>query len=772
MKIKEISITRYGPLPPTRQAPLNNFNLFFGKNEDGKTLTIDALVKLLLGQNIRDFEHIDRVDENPEGYVIIEDEKGNEIKLPEKGNLTKISGLTPSECCNIFIIRNSNLSIARESDFYTNITDRLTGLRTADISKIKDSLREIGRITPSGIFRDIKTEKLKTRIDKAKSLVKTISNLSEEIKKEGYDKLEEESAKHREEIGAIKQKIESLEDARKRERYEKGKVALDKLKDALKKLKNLDIYDENDERSWRDSERDIKFYDDEKVKLLDELNVKEIDFKEIRGELRKKEQDFQVIEERKRKLDDIKPEVQNYEIKSGELASKEGKSQFFTYIGISSVILFGISLFGIIFRPSLLFYILAVLFSILTIISGILKFQFVRDKAWLAGVFERNKLKLSKLELFAENIEETLLNIQKFDEEYSRTVGELGKIETDGQILDGKIQELKNNRIPDMEKKIKFAREEIDSIKRKSKEESLQEYTKKLKLKQKHKDVIGEQKSFLNSLFEEKSELIEENISYWDKELADLEKYRDKAKETKYNEKTASELIEREELFEKNLKEITNKMESLHTKMEGLERNSNEILRLGEEYLHCKTSVDLEAIEDKLRLFINESENVKDNALVVLKIFEDIEAEEKEKVSELFVKDSSISKYFNELTHGLYEEVMFDQTKGEIEVKRRDGKLLGAEKLSGCAYDQLYLSIRLALGEKLLKGIKGFFIMDDPFIKADPDRLQKQIETLKKISKSGWQIMYFSAKGEVWDALKEDIKKGDINTVEMQSIFF
>ena len=95
MKIKEFLIRRYGPLPDSGRIILRDFNLFWGKNENGKTLTIDALVKLLLGHNIRNFEHIDRVEENPEGYVIIEYEKGKEIKLPEKGNLTKVADLTP-----------------------------------------------------------------------------------------------------------------------------------------------------------------------------------------------------------------------------------------------------------------------------------------------------------------------------------------------------------------------------------------------------------------------------------------------------------------------------------------------------------------------------------------------------------------------------------------------------------------------------------------------------------------------------------------------------
>ncbi len=52
--------------------------------------------------------------------------------------------------------------------------------------------------------------------------------------------------------------------------------------------------------------------------------------------------------------------------------------------------------------------------------------------------------------------------------------------------------------------------------------------------------------------------------------------------------------------------------------------------------------------------------------------------------------------------------------------------------------------------------------MDDPFIKADPDRLVAQIETLKTISELGWQIIYFSAKGEIRDALDVDIKNGGV----------
>jgi uncharacterized protein YhaN len=299
----------------------------------------------------------------------------------------------------------------------------------------------------------------------------------------------------------------------------------------------------------------------------------------------------------------------------------------------------------------------------------------------------------------------------------------------------------------------------------------LEEYTEKLKSKWELERSIEEKKSVLKSHFEEKSKKLEENISYWDEEIGDLEKYTDKAKDIKHSETDASKLEKKKQEFEEKLKKINGRMVSLQKEMEEVQRKVNEILRLEEEYLYCTTSVDLEAVKDKLKGFIDENESNKCNVLEIMKIFEEIEAEEKEKISELFGKESPISKYFNEITGGLYEEVKFNQETGEIEVKRRDGKILVAEKLSGGAYDQLYFSIRLALGEKLLKGKKGFFIMDDPFVKADPDRLQRQIETLKKISELGWQVMYFSAKGEINDVFKGDIDSGTINYIKLQGIF-
>jgi DNA repair exonuclease SbcCD ATPase subunit len=744
---------------------------------------------------MKEFQKINRVDEKPEGYIVIEDDKGKEIKLSVKKDLTKTVGLTASECRNIFIIRDSDLSIALESEFYTNMTDRLTGLRTKEIFSIKKKLQELGRLTRAASDSDFSDKKefenIKSRLNNASKLLGEINILEDKIKKEKFDLLEEESVKCKEEIEGVEQEVVALENSRKREEYEKGKGALDKLKEAFEEFRDLKIYNEDDKQLWRDHERDSQKYNKEKEKFSAEVKGIEKEFKNTTKELNGVERDFRIFDERKKKLDEeIRPELKNYEIKSIDLAKKERKNRYFTLMGIISAILLGISLLGVILNtPSWPFYILAILLSILTTISGVFKFQLTKDDAWLAKEFERIKLNLSKFGLDAEDIEGIFSNIlskfgldaediegifsniQKFDDEYRKKSDELQEIKRKKENLEGKVKELRYKKMPDIENKIQGAEENIDEIKIKSGEGSLDEYNKKFKSKQKLEKLIGEQESVLKSYFGEKREKLEENISQWDEEIGNFAEYKDKAKEIKYSETVALELKEKKRGFGEKLEEINNKMESLQKEMEEVQRKVNEILGTEEEYLYCKTSVDLKAVEDKLQRFINKNESNKDSALKALKIFEEIEAEEKEKVSELFGKDSSISNYFNEITDGLYKEVTFSQETEGIEVKRMDGEILGAEKLSGGAYDQLYFSIRLTLGEKLLKGNKGFFIMDDPFVKADPDRLKRQIDALKKITKLGWQVLYFSAKGEIYDALKRDIENGTVKYIKFQGLF-
>jgi exonuclease SbcC len=774
MRIKELSIQRYGPLQGVRYTLANPFTLLAGNNEDGKTLTIDALVRLLLGKQVRGFEQIDRVEETPEGYVVMEDHEGNEVKLPERGTLTDVTGITAPECRNIFVIRDSDLSIASEDEFYTHVTDRLTGLRTKEIAAIKKELQDIGRLTrpdsSAALSNSQEYENIKSRIDDATAVLGLIDEVEQLMEKERYDELEEEAARRREDIDRIDNAIKGFEDARRRERYEKGIVALETLRDALGKIKELKSYNEADNQTWRDCDRDIRGFTEARDKLGTQLKEKKEELKEIEERLDKQKGEFSILEDRKKRLDDARADVNLYERKCTELAQKEQNKGWWLGVLIVSVILFGISLFGLIARPSVPFYIAAPLFLIVMAIFFAIRLQMVRDKSWLAGSLERIKLMLAKFELGAETIEAIYAGIQRFEEEHRRKLEEIQKLTIKKDYLMRSVAEIQQKSIPEQEKKIGEALEKIDQIRKKSGAKSREDYDKELTSKQHYEKSVGEQRSILESHVRKQGESWEQAIDYWDRELQSLEGYRDKAREIRYDERVVAALQGEKNAAEKQRDDLHDKMAALRKQLEEIERKANGILRLEEDYLPCETSIDLEAVKGTVRKFINENEGRKQTALDVMEIFEAIELEKKERVSELFGQGSPVARYFADITDGLYEEVTFDQ-EGGIAVRRRNGVRLPADKLSGGAYDQIYLSIRLALAEKVLEGKKGFFIMDDPFVKADPARLQKQIKVLQRITQLGWQVLYFSAKAEIKDALKTPIKRGTVNYLEIQGIF-
>ena len=109
--------------------------------------------EITAGKEARSFEAIDRVKESPEGFLILEHE-GEEWKLPEAGLLPHLLQVSTEECRNIFVVRDSDLAVDQEGDFYRDITHRLTGLRSAGLGKIREKLREKGRLTPGLDFQD------------------------------------------------------------------------------------------------------------------------------------------------------------------------------------------------------------------------------------------------------------------------------------------------------------------------------------------------------------------------------------------------------------------------------------------------------------------------------------------------------------------------------------------------------------------------------------------------------------------------------------------
>lgn len=780
MRIVEFQITNYRPLKPTDKIRLKNFDLFYGKNEYGKTLLIDSLVKILLSGDSQSFHAIDRVNEFPEGYGYVEDKDGILWKLPEKGNLTNLSELTPTELRNVFIIRNSDLTIpeGEEFTFYRNITERLTGLRTPMIRSTKERLKEIGNLTqPSSdatLSGTVGSGRLKPRVKQAGNLVRQISELVARAETENFDELEEQISEITETENAVGREMQSLEDASKREKYEEGMRALESLAKTEEGLEQLKVFNDDDLQSWREAERDRTRYGKQHERLLSKLAETKARFEQKKGIHEEKSREFKHLSERKRIIDEtIRPRLGNCEVKSKELVSLQPKEKFVEIAFIVFFILLAISLIGLVASQIPLFTFSSVLFFVLVLLSSAFKMLSLRKRGSVAALWQEIRLEASRFELEADDIEKVLAKIQIFDESYSKSQETITDLGTGVGVLAHEVSRLADEELPSLEKALREVEDRTSGLKTRSKVENLQSYAKNLGTRQQQERMMDRLAGILKSHFGEKSKKAsaEENVEYWEKKIAELESYKDKSKDIKYSEKRVSDLKEKNQAIKQQKEEVQEKLAEFRNELQEISRELNVNVRPLASPLLCETLVDLREISKILQEFIA---NVNDNTstvIEVMKIFEAMEGEEEQKVEQLFGENSPVSSYFREITDGLYQKVEYISEEEKIRATMKTGEILDADKLSGGAYDQLYLSIRLALGEKLLKGEKGFFIMDDPFIKADVDRLAKQLHVLKRISKDGWQILYFTAKEEVKDALKDDVANRSIGYHEIEGIF-
>jgi DNA repair protein SbcC/Rad50 len=768
MRLREYSIRRYGPLPDCGKVVLRDFNLLYGRNEDGKSLTIDALIKLLFGSKQskeKYFTALNRVEEQPDGYVVLRI-GDREYKVPEQGLLPDLTELSPDECSNIFVIRNSDLTIANEETFYTGVTDRLTGLRTDTIERIIESLRSLGRITTTGKFRDVGEERLRTRIDRAGTLLEEIELFSKELRENNIEEVERNIVLHTEKIRSLTSAIESMNSARLSDRYRKGKEAFERLAEAQHEVTGLARYNERDAERWRDCERDIAGYRKQQEEMRAVLEREDNALQEMRRQVKEKERTVSRLEERKRFIDEtVRPKLITVEEQHSHIPKYATRQRFFSASAAVAGVLLILSFIGILIQPGLFFYAVSIALFVILIVSGLFYYLSVRHQTRIHIELEKIVSSLSRYDAEAVSLSEVQYTIQKFDDEYKEQSNDLQGRQRELEITEHRINELSAKRIPDLERAIASKQREIDTIRHTGGEETLEAYLKKLKAKEQYAAITETQQVLLKNDFGMPEGRNEDPLPYWRRKVDELRAYEVTDADIGYDQVRMNTYQDEKKLAEEELKSLDQRRSAFAERLKEIERQANSVLGT-DDYVYCKTSADLDMIKNLVGQFVGTHETTRSDALEAINIFEEIEVGERRKISELFGRSRPVSKYFSDITGGRYTEVAFNQESGSIEVTQANGSTLAAEKLSGGAYDQLYFSIRLALGEALLKGEKGFFILDDPFLKSDSERLGEQLSVLKDIARQGWQILYLSAKSEIYSVLENDIANGYVHLID------
>lgn len=778
MRIKEFLINRYGPLADSGRISLGDFTLLYGRNEEGKSLTIDAIMKMLFSKkaDLRKFEHLDRVDEMPDGYVIITDDDGKQKKLPEAGDISAITDLSSSDCANLFVIRNSNLSISAEpeSTFYKNVTDRLTGLRTEEISVIKKKLQDLGMLTQPASTASLSSKSgygnIAERCEKAALLIEEIDDLRQKLDEKGFDDLEVQLSSLDEQIEDMSVQLATLEQAEKAKKYQEASEAMGKLEKAVESIRTLEGFNKDDEQKWRDAERDVGRLKGEESDIKKDIAGKEKLQREMTKEQKEEKRKLDALENRKKEIDHgLRDDLKAHEKQRQDLVSRQSIDSQLKVPAYASSGLLAVLAISLVFATMQVLIVLVVAFAVATIALWGVHINLARKNGQIESDFVKIQQEAGTLGFTIERIEDLGKQLRDFEDALDLQGRKVNDVSNDMEVLKTGIEKARNS-MSKAKDGIGALETTIEQIRAESGAKSLKAYGDSLQKRREHEETRKEQLAVLRTHFPQQYESLEENVKEWKRKIRELQELAERAKGVEYDEGRVSALKEQRHEAAGVKQELAAQLESFGRDLYDIERQANGILRTGDEPLLCRTSAELEAIRNALFDFRSQTEKNRDRVVNVLKIFEEIEGEEERKVQTLFGPESAVTEYYKEITDGRYAQVDFLPEQGSIVVTDGNGKPLDASKLSGGAYDQLYLSIRLALGDRLLKGSHGFFIMDDPFIKADPRRLNKQIDMLHRICAMGWQIIFFSAKGEIRESLSDRIKSHDVKFVEIKDI--
>ena len=771
MNIKEYGIRRYGPLSDSGIKEPGLFNLIYASNEEGKTLTIDALLKMLFKKNLKRFKGIKRVEENPEGYLVLADSSQREIKFPEAGTFDQHFGFSPDLFANIFVIRDSDLSISDEGSFYRDFTSRLTGLRTGEIEKLKSVVLDLGGITEGGSYQNTAPVKLKDKINSASALKDKAEILLNQLRAEDFTDFEEELAELELKDRETAEKINSYREAQNREIYEKGAAALTRLESVRAEAEKLSPYSRYEYETWQKTLSELDYFYNELKNIERQINEQKSMIQNLRQKYNDKQEALKRVEQDVRSAEKLEPGLADYN-QAKQALSKEQilvQEPIYNRALMMSALAFILSLAGIVIRDTWwLLPVLAVSFLAAVVLTGN-KFWYLKKKGRLAALEKRLCSQAEKLGLPADNIDSLQKRISSLQKDLS--LKENMQVELENELeWQRKEQERLQGVQEDKKIKIKAAEDKINNLKSKLGLDSLDNYREILERKQQLETEVERQMGILNSHFGNagSDSYVQAHLDYWKEELDRLKIYANASENYTFDQVEYNRLVREKEELEQQIKELAEKMQDRSTQLRDLEKEANLILSgNGVKSLPCQTTYDLEVILIKIEDWLQKQEENRGCALIVLDILGTIEKEEEEKVTALFGYESPVSKYFCRITAGRYKEVVFRSGENRIKTVRSDGVELDAAQLSGGAYDQLYFSIRLALGEKLLEGEKGFFILDDPFIKADPERLSELLSMLDSIAAEGWQVLYFSSKGEISEAFRPKIDSGEVRELQI-----
>jgi DNA repair exonuclease SbcCD ATPase subunit len=775
-----VVVSRYGPLEPI-DASFAAFTVVHGPNEKGKTLLIDALLRMLFKDELKRthvklFGNLGRVSEAPEGFVVIATH-AEETKLAPDAALSSVAPgpITPEDFRNVFLIRDSDLDLHEETAYYGRVTEQLCGTRSRHIEKIMAALKTMGRLrsaTPDSVLTRSKiTQRVGERLEAAEELLDEMNAARLRLEAAGFDAADRRLVDRIERRAQLESERERFRVAERRARLVDARSIVAAARARANALAALAGIDESDLASWRRivAERGVLKGDVERLEGNRAGLGERVE--EARAALERTRAAAGEVERRRNAARaEIVPALEKWlrDRDARERADRAAPARLGAMIA-AAVLGAAAAVAAFVTREPFLAGAAAACAAVAGGF-GVLIGRAARERTALAGrerelaaVAARLGLPVASVETLPGAIASLTTDVEHEQDRGRDAEAALRAIEGEVSAREEELAR-RRARLQELAVEETTIRGEcgcpaIDALEAKIGEKRRLEADLDAKL-------VALRATLPAVTAREPAQALDGFAREIERRLAEIADagVPDDPEASAATDRELARVVEEERALRRALEQGRHELKHVEFKLSEL--------GILDESVRCRTSRELAMLGERVREFCETVRRDQRLAQEAIRIFQEIDAEEREKVGELFGAGSMVSKWFHEITDGRYRAVHFDAESGEVEVERADGKRLPATSLSGGAFDQLYLAVRSSIAERMFPASKGFFILDDPFLKADRERLRTLMKMLRRLVERGWQVIYFTAKDEVVDALDADIRDGNVRVLELERPLF
>jgi hypothetical protein len=777
MRIKQLHVTRYGPMAPFSSDAFGDFTLIHGPNEQGKTLLIDALVRMLFKKDLRKtyrryFGNMNRVAENPEGFVVLES-KGAEHKLEARETLKDVFpfDVLPDDFRNVFVVRDSDLSLKDADRYYARVTEKLTGLRSSEIENLMRQIQKRGRLRSarpdSELANSADQGKIASKVRYARNLIDEIRDLRESLLAEKYDDLESELIAIRDRKASLEGESVLQRAAEESRRYRKARRTLTDLTRMEKSASALEHLDTARLKDWQKA---ISRRESAESDVAEEK--READ--KVERAIRNHKRGLNALEaknaEARRRLDrinaDLKPKIDDYQYERAEFSRAEPQSGTYRKGLYAAAGITALALLGFLVYESLVVGSVAVGAFTVWVILGFMQLKLRKSEGSVASKMEMLLTEARQCGLELETADEVISKVTDYEQQVAGLDRDLQARKAD---LDNVIREKRRieERIKTRTELVAELNAEILSLQTSTGMESIGDYQAALEKRTRMEASAEAKRTILQEMLPSEA-TGEAAIEDWKVRIDAYLHAAGDQEQIEFDAKALDRINAEMASLDEQKRKVQTALLQGSRKLHGIEVKARELGVL-EASPPCRTTQELEHISRQIESFCDGIEADRRVAQDCIHLCEKIEAEERERVGDMFGEDSTISTMFSAITDGRYRSVHYDPGNNNIYLLDEENDRVTVESLSGGAYDQLFLTIRVAIASRLLADENGFLILDDPFVKADSARLPRLLDVVRRLCDGGWQILYFSAKDEVLQALSADIREGRVRQVTLDA---